>query len=138
MVAPQPRVGDAPPPGMDASTWQVLSALGRLQDGQDATRASLDGFRTEVVQRFDRLPETFVTLREHEQFAHASERDRALLHAEDQRLDGKIDASRDALAERLEAVERERKSDRHWALGLLATILIALAGFGVTVIVHYL
>lgn len=123
MGAPYPA-GGPPPAGVDASLWQVLSALGDL-------REDIRG----ITVRLDR---DFVRRTEHDQFAAGSERDRALLHAEDQRLEGRLEEKAKALADRIDSVEQERKNDRHWALGLLATILIALVGFGVTVIVHYL
>lgn len=122
MPLPAPRSGEAPV-GMDTSTWQVLSTLGEL-------REDIRG----IAGRLDR---DFVPRTEHDQHAATSERDRALLHAEDVRLDTKIDGAVKSLQERMDGEEKERASAQRWALGLTATILLAVAGEGVTLFTHF-
>lgn len=126
MVMPSPRPGELPPAGMDASTWQVLSTLGEL-------REDIRG----IGSRMDRLPADFVTRNEYNAHAAGSESDRAELRS---MLTAETGHREDAIRrvdERITAEARERANDRKWALGLLATILVAISGEGVTLFTHF-
>lgn len=126
-MTPSAPLGAAPPAGMDAATWQVLSALGDLREDIRA-----------IGGRMDRLADDFATRREFAAHCESSERDRAVLHAEDHRLADLLAGVETRLGDRIDTQERERVVAQRWALGLAATVLLALIGFAITLFTHYL
>lgn len=132
---PAPREGVGIP-GVSTTEWRLLEAIREV--GQDVRE-----MRTEFTGRFDQLPTRFVPRPEIEQFMRGSQDDRAQLRAEllreeqaraadTQRLTETHAAAIKALSDRIDSEEKERATAQRWALSLLATLLIALAGFGVT------
>lgn len=140
-TVPGPRDGGGPAlPGVSGTEWRLLEAIREV--GQDVRE-----MRGDFTARFDQLPARFVPRPEVEQFMRSSERDRADLHAALSTNVAKADADLAAaqakhnadtlrLEEAIKAQERERQAAQRWALGLLATLLVAIAGLGVTLFVN--
>lgn len=130
MTLPAPRPGDSPPMGGEYAWGLLVAQLTRVENG--VTHLS-----DEVTRRFDSLPDRFVTRSEYTAFGGASEKDRvelrAILAAETAARESDVRR----VDERITSEGRERAGDRKWALGILATVLIALIGFGITLFTHY-
>lgn len=131
MSAPTPRTGDLPAGVAGEFAYGLLVAqLTRVENGVQQLNA-------EVTRRFDALPERFVPRAEIAAFQRTSEQDRAELRSLLASETGHREDAIRRVDERITAEARERANDRKWALGLLATILIAISGEGITLFTHF-
>jgi hypothetical protein len=132
---PEPRT-DSGSPGLEAAEWRLLQAIREVGDDVREMRA-------DVTRRFERLPEQFVPRPEIGAWRDESTRDRQALRgelircetkhdADVRRIEESLGASFRALTDRMDGEEKERANAVRWALGLVATIIIALAGLGLT------
>lgn len=117
------------PAGPDTGAWRLLEAINRVDD-------SVRSLAQDMATRFDKLDERFVPRREVDQRFAESVRDRADLRAQLAQARTQHDNDVDHLAQQIAEQQRQRRSDRRYAISTSIAGLGSVVGLLAFVVPH--